>query len=78
MRFKVLVDSFEKVQKFVSITNGFQHDIDLLSGRNVYLDAKSIMGILSCNIVEPLTVIVNCNNEEENSKLHRALEAYIV
>ena len=78
MSFNVLVDSFDKIKNFVAITNSSTYDIDLLAGRNTYLDAKSIMGILSCNIAEPMTIIVNCNDEEENSRLKTKLQPYIV
>lgn len=78
MEFKVLVNTFEKVEDFVTITNNSLYDIDLVSGKHIYLDAKSMMGILSCNIAEPMTIIVNCNDEAENGKLRAELEKYIV
>lgn len=78
MEFKVLVNTFEKVEDFVTITNGSEYDIDLISGKNIYLDAKSMMGILSCNIKEPMTIIVNCTDDEANGKLKAELEKYIV
>lgn len=78
MEFKILVNSFEKVQKFVSITNESDYDIDLLAGRNTYLDAKSLMGILSCNISEPMVIKVNCHDASENAKLKSQLSDYIV
>ena len=43
---KVSLDSIEKVKQFVSITNEFDTDFDLVSGRYV-IDAKSILGIFS-------------------------------
>ena len=78
MSLKVLVNSFEKVQGFVNVTNSSLYDIDLIAGHGVYLDAKSIMGILSCNIKEPMTVVVNCNDETENKRLESQLMPYLV
>lgn len=78
MSFNVLVDSFDKIRNFVSITNSSTYDIDLISGKSTYLDAKSIMGILSCNIAEPMTVVVNCKDEGENARLRAKLAPFIV
>ena len=78
LKFQVLVDSFEKIERFVKVTNSSNYDIDLVSGRDVYLDAKSIMGILSCNIQKPMTVIVNCKDEEENQRIKAGLAEYII
>ena len=78
MSFKVLVNSVEKIQDFVTITNSTDYDVDLLSGRSTYLDGKSFLGILSCNINEPMTVIVNCDDDSENARLRGQLDRYIV
>lgn len=53
MGVKVLLDSVEKVRDFIDITRSAPYDIDLISGRNTYLDAKSLLGILSCDCRKP-------------------------
>ena len=78
MVLKVLINSIEKAEDFVSITNDFDCDIDLVAGKNIYLDGKSILGIMSCNIAEPVTMIVNSDDEEENKRLTTELLPYIV
>lgn len=78
MVFKVLIDSIEKAEHFVSITNDFDYDVDLVAGKNIYLDGKSILGIMSCNISEPITMITNCDDIVENEKLAIQLEPYLV
>lgn len=78
MRFKVLVNSIEKIESFIGITNSTKYDVDLIAGRDKYLDGKSLMGILSCNIKEPMTVIINCDDEIEKKRLKNELSEYVI
>lgn len=50
---KVLLNSIEKVKKFVNITSNFEVDVFLRAGRYV-IDAKSIMGIFSLDLTKPM------------------------
>lgn len=59
MEITVLLDSIEKVQDFVEATNLIECDVDVLSGKQVYRDGKSFLGLMSCNFRNPLTVIVH-------------------
>ena len=77
MEVKVLLDNVEKIKRFVGITKNASCDIDLIARNNVYLDGKSIMGILSCNIKEPLTIKINAEDSEKDDLLDQ-LEEYIV
>ena len=45
---QISLNSIGKVKSFVNAISQFEHDFDLISGRYV-IDAKSIMGIFSCN-----------------------------
>ena len=49
MGVKVLLNSVDKVKDFIDITRSVSYDIDLISGRDTYLDAKSLLGVLSCD-----------------------------
>ena len=62
---KILLDSIEKVKKFVDITSKFDEDIYITSNRYV-IDAKSIMGILSLDLTKELTVV--CEGQENLMK----------
>jgi len=77
MKFKVLLDSVEKIQEFVKVANSTHCDIDLVSGK-YYLDAKSILGILSCNVHEPMTMIVNSSDEEEIGNFKNRIVEFLV
>ena len=77
MEVKVLLDSIDKIKSFVEIARKTECDIDLISGRNTYLDAKSLLGILSCNVAKPLTLDVHADEDESNAIVKR-FEQYIV
>lgn len=50
---RVLLNTIDKVKKFVGITTNFETDVFLVSGRYV-IDAKSIMGIFSLDLSKPI------------------------
>jgi phosphotransferase system HPr-like phosphotransfer protein len=62
------------VRDFVNIVASFDGDIDLISGRYV-VDGKSIMGIFSLDLLQPITVRTESDNADE---LFAKLENYIV
>lgn len=51
----VKLSSIDDVNEFVSIASLNKGDIDIRSGRYI-VDGKSILGILSLNLSQPLTV----------------------
>lgn len=76
MTVKVSLNSVEKIQDFVSIVRNVPCDLDLISGRS-YLDAKSIMGILSCDVKQPLQLDIH-GSEEEASEVISQIDKYVV
>ena len=54
-RCQVLLSSVDLVKDFVRLVNQFPGQISIVSGPYV-VDAKSIMGIFSLNLNEPVTV----------------------
>lgn len=77
MGVKVLLNSVEKVKDFVEITRSVACDIDVISGRNTYLDAKSLLGVLSCDCSKPLILDIHAEEEEKNDLLEM-LEKFLV
>ena len=77
MGVKVLLDSVDKVRDFIDITRSAPYDIDLISCRNTYLDAKSLLGVLSCDCRKPLLLDIHAEMEERQELLSR-LEKYVV
>ena len=51
----------ESVKHFVNVTNKFDYDMDLRSGRHV-VDAKSILGIFSLDLSTPVVLEVFSDN----------------
>ena len=72
MGVKVLLDSVDKVKDFVDITRSASYDIDLISGRNTYLDAKSLLGVLSCDCSKPLILDIHADEESPDGVSHGA------
>ena len=62
--FWVHLKSINEVKEFVSIVNTFDTDIDLISGRYI-VDAKSIMGIFSLDLSQPIQVQVQSGDSDE-------------
>lgn len=48
MRYQVKFNSIEEVLEFVKITSKLSEDMDIVVGNNLIVDAKSVLGLLSC------------------------------
>ena len=57
------LNSVEKVKNFVNEISRFESDFDLVSGRYV-INAKSIMGIFSLDLSQPLNLQIHGSEEE--------------
>ena len=53
----VLLDSVEKVQRFISIVSKYSCSFDIESGHSC-VDAKSLVGIFSLDISKPLSLTI--------------------
>ena len=60
----IKLSTVQDIRNFVDITAGIDEDIDLSSGRYV-VDAKSIMGIFSLDLLNPITMTVMADNADE-------------
>lgn len=70
----ILLQSINDTKDFVNIVNRFPYNIDLCSGRYV-IDAKSIMGIFSLDISNPVEMVVY---DDEPDELLKELDRFIV
>lgn len=59
---RVLLNSIEKVKRFVNITSDFETDVFLKAGRYV-IDAKSILGIFSVDLTNPMELTFDIENK---------------
>lgn len=70
----IKLTSIKDVQDFVNAVGKFQGDVDLQSGRYV-VDAKSIMGIFSLDLLNPIEMTIHSDGADE---LIASLERFIV
>ena len=70
----IKLTSIGDVQKFVNAVARFSGDVDLQSGRYV-VDAKSIMGIFSLDLMQPVEMTIHAEKADE---LLSEIDAYIV
>lgn len=71
---QIKLSSIQDVRNFVDIVCKFDMEIDLVSGRYV-VDAKSIMGIFSLDLLKPITLTAHGENTDA---LLAALEPFMV
>ena len=70
----IRLSAIEEVRNFVNIVSRFDGEVDLKSGRYV-VDAKSIMGIFSLDLLNPTEMTIHSDNCDE---LLEQLKDYIV
>ncbi len=71
---KIRLSTIEDVRDFVEVVRQFEGDIDVSSGRYV-VDAKSILGIFSLDLMSPITLTTHYENPD---KLLESLKKYII
>lgn len=63
----IRINTIDNVKDFVDICNKYEDsDIDVIQGKYV-VNGKSVLGIFSLNLVDPVNVIIG--SEDENSKI---------
>ena len=74
---QIKLSSIQDVREFVDIVTGYDIEIDLSSGRYV-VDAKSIMGIFSLNLSQPIELAIHSDNDEACEKFLSKISSFIV
>lgn len=59
-----LCNDMEAIKRFNRAMNELECDVDLQQGRYV-IDGKSIMGMFSLSLLEPINITVHTDNEAE-------------
>jgi Phosphotransferase system, HPr-related proteins len=62
------LDTFEKIKRFINVANRLDCELDLISGRYV-VDGKSIMGIFSLDLSNPIEVRIISQNSQVPEEL---------
>lgn len=69
------VDTFEKLKRFVNKTNLFNCEIDVIRGRYI-IDGKSILGLLSISLLEPICVRILTEDREVIRRFNEEMEEF--
>lgn len=64
----IRLSTIQDVRRFVDIVSGCVTDVDLCSGRYV-VDAKSIMGIFSLDLLSPIKLTAHAEDPELFAKI---------
>lgn len=75
MTMKIMLKSIDDVKVFVNEVNKVQCDVDLSSGRYV-VDAKSIMGIFSLDLTNPIQLEIHSKEKGECDNFIQAIEKF--
>ena len=70
----ILLNSIDDVKNFVNLVSRYDFEVDLTSERYV-VDAKSIMGIFSLDLLSPITLIAHSDFADE---LFENIKKYMV
>ncbi len=70
----IKLSSIEDVRNFVNIVSRYDLDVDLSSGRYV-VDAKSIMGIFSLDLLQPIQLTAH---SDDTDGLFKEIAPYMV
>ena len=71
----IRLNTLEKVKNFVAQMSTFDCDIDVLYRRYI-LDAKSIMALLSVDLMQPLKVVIHSDDYEDLKKFFEIMEDF--
>lgn len=71
------INSITKARKLNEIALTYEEDIDILKDRYV-IDAKSILGIFSLDISQPLKIRIHTDNEDVLFRFYKDLLDLIV
>ena len=71
----VLLNTIDRVKKFVNEIISIDSDVDLIYGRYT-LDAKSIMAIFSISLNNKLKLVIHSDDEDEIRKFNEIAEEF--
>lgn len=63
MQAKLMLNDVQKIKDFVKKTETLPYNADVSSGRYV-VDSKSLLGIFSLNLSEPVMITIHASDEE--------------
>ena len=76
-RFLIEIRTIENAKKVVNIACDFEEDIDIKQGRYT-IDGKSIMGLFSLDITQPLWVEIKSHDPDVIVNFYHRMEEFTV
>jgi phosphotransferase system HPr-like phosphotransfer protein len=73
----IKLSTIEDIRNFVGILAKYSVDLDLKSGRYT-VDARSLMGIFSLDLVQPVEFIIHSDNSSVTDAVIADVKAWIV
>ena len=74
---KISLYTISDIREFVNIANKYDFDIDLKSGRYI-VDAKSIMGIFSLDLMNPIELSANIPDEAGRAAFEADIKRFCI
>lgn len=71
----IILNTFNKINKFNNKIVRFESDIDLVRGEDI-VDAKSSMSIFALNLSTPVDVIIHSESEKEIKIFNEVMEEF--
>ena len=71
----IKLNTIDKVKDFVSRVSTFDCDVDILYDRYI-IDGKSIMGIFSLDLTNPVTVLIHTDDYDELKRFFEIMEDF--
>ena len=73
IRFKILLDTSNKIKRYFEIINTFDYDIDIYKGHHA-IDGRSSMGMFTLNLSEPIIVQIHTNDKNIIDKFKEVMD----
>lgn len=75
-KFTIKINTIKRIKDFVEDMNSFVSDVDAIRGRYI-LDAKSILGLMSVDLLLPLDIRINTSDEDELIRFNKVIQRYL-
>ena len=72
IRFKLLLDTDDKIKRYFEIINTFDYDIDIYKGHNA-IDGRSSMGMFTLNLSEPIMIQIHTDDKNIINKFSEVM-----
>ncbi|UZT81281.1 HPr family phosphocarrier protein [Caproicibacterium sp. BJN0003] len=72
---KIHLSNIDDVKKFVSLVSSFPFEVNLCTDK-YKMNAKSVMGVFSLNLSEPITVEVDECNEQQKELFAQKIKEF--